>query len=106
MPLLAAAIGTFFTSLGSFLASMFIARIGLRVTGVLAITLAGGALMLAFNEFVKPLVQMLFNTEYGQLLGLIFPPISGTVVTGLMGLWLAIQTYKLQVKAIKATTGL
>lgn len=106
MPLLAKFIELLFTSFATFLSRLFAARLALRVAAVGTIIVLGTTLMVAFNAFVAPLVAQLFATQYGQLLGLAFPPISGTVMTGIMGLWVACTTYRLQLQAVKVTSGL
>lgn len=106
MPLFAAFFGAFFQALGLFLAKLFAARLAMRLIGVgVLITLSAG-LVTAFNEFISPLIAALFSTQYGQFLGLAFPPIAGTVLTGLLSLWLAVFTYRLKVRVVQATTGL
>lgn len=106
MPLFAALFTAFFQALGLFLAKLFAARLAMRLIGAgIIIGLASG-LLAAFNSFIVPLVAALFSTQYGQFLGLAFPPIAGTVLTGLLTLWLAVFTYRLKVRVVEATTGL
>lgn len=106
MPLLATLISALFTGLGSFLLKLFLARLAIRIAAVAAIVAAGGALMAVFNGYVAPLVGAMFSSQYGQFLGLAFPPISGTCITVFTGVWMACMTYKLQVKAINSTAGM
>lgn len=106
MPVFAALMQTLFGALATFLAKMFAARIAIRLAGVAAIGALGTGLMAAFNAAVVPLADQLFSTQYGQLLGLAFPPVAGTCLATMAGLWMAVTTYKLQVHAIKLTAGL
>jgi len=106
MPIFAGLVQTLFGALASFLARMFAFRIALRLAAVLAITALGTALMATFNLLVTPLAAALFSTTYGQLLGLAFPPIAGTCLAAISGLWMAVTTYRLQVEAIKVTAGI
>jgi len=106
MPLLGQAIAALFTALSGFLLKLFVARVAIRVTAVAAIASLGTALMVSFNSFVAPIVGGLFATQYGQLLGLVFPPFAGTVLFGLVALWSACAVYKLQVSAIKVTANI
>ena len=53
--------------------------------GVLAAAYVACAL--AYTLFIDPLIGALFSTLYGQFIGLAFPPISGSVIAGLAGLW-------------------
>jgi hypothetical protein len=106
MPLFAQFFGALFSALGGFLLKIFIARVAVRIAAVtLMMTLATG-LFATFNVLISPWIAMVFNTQYGQFLGLLFPPISGTVLTALMTFWLAVNTYRLQQRAILATAGL
>lgn len=106
MPLFAALFGAFFQAFAVFLAKLFAARLAMRLIGVgVLITLSTG-LVATFNQFISPLVAAIFSTSYGQFLGLAFPPIAGTVLTGLLALWLAVFTYRLKVRVVQATTGL
>ena len=106
MPLLAGLISTLFTALGGFLLKLFVARLAIRVAAVAAIIAAGSALMLTFNGYVAPIVGAMFSSQYGQFLGLAFPPISGTCIAAFTGVWLACTTYRLQVRTINATAGM
>lgn len=106
MPLLGNLIAGLFTALSAFLLKLFAARVAIRLAAVAAIAALGSAVIVSFNVFVAPLVAALFNSAYGQLLGLIFPPIAGTVCAGLLALWSACLVYKLQVSAIKTTANI
>lgn len=106
MPLFAAFFGALFSSLGVFLAKMFAAKLAIRIAGVGVLVALATALVGTFNGFIAPMLQMMFNTQYGQFLGLAFPPISGTVMTTYMSAVLAVGTYKLQTRAVALTAGL
>lgn len=106
MPLFAALFSSLFTALGSFLLKLFVARLVIRVAAVGAIIAAGSALMVTFNSQVAPLVSAMFNSQYGQFLGLAFPPISGTCIAAFTAVWLGCMTYRLQVRTITATAGM
>lgn len=103
MPLFAGLVSAFFTGLGTFLAKLFAARVAIRLTAIITIGALGTALLVMFNTVVSPLVAAAFSTSYGQLLGLAFPPIAGTCIAGILTLWAACLTYRLQVQAIKVT---
>ena len=110
MPQLAAFLAGLFGSmlgeLGKFLAKIFVAKAAVRIGGVAALSAFAAGLVTTFNGYIAPLVAMLFNTQYGQFLGLAFPPISGTVITIYMSAVLAVGTYKLQVRAVSLTAGM
>jgi hypothetical protein len=94
------------TALGGFFFKIFVGRVAIRIAAVAAIAVLGTGLMALFNTVVSPLVAQLFTTQYGQLIGLVFPPIAGTCLAGIATLWLACTTYSLQVGAIKATANI
>jgi len=106
MPLFAAMVSAFFTALSGFLAKLFIARVALRIAGVAAIMGFGSVLMVTFNGVVAPMVANMFSTQFGQLIGLAFPPAAGTVIAGVGVVWIACTTYKLQVQAVKLTANM
>jgi phosphotransferase system glucose/maltose/N-acetylglucosamine-specific IIC component len=106
MPIFAAFFGALFSSLAVFLAKMFAAKLAIRVLGVAALTALAAGLMTTFNNAISPLVQQLFQTQYGQFLGLAFPPIAGTVISVYLSVLLAIGTYRLQARAVTLTAGM
>jgi hypothetical protein len=106
MPLFAQLFAAFFGALGTFLARIFAAKIALRVLAVGAISALGGGLVVLFNTFAAPLASAIFATSYGQLLGLIFPPVAGTCCATLLAFWVACLTYRLKVRAIEITAGI
>jgi hypothetical protein len=65
------------------------------VVATAAIVTAGVTLMGIFNAAVAPLVAQMFSTQYGQFLGLAFPPIAGTCLATIVGCWLGCAAYRL-----------
>lgn len=106
MPIFAALFTSFVSALSLHLAKLMATKIAMRLLAVGAITALGTGLMLLFNSTVAPLASAMFSTQYGQLLGLVFPPIAGTCVAAFVVLWVACTTYKLQVQAIKITANI
>lgn len=106
MPLLAAFIGSALSGLAAFLVKVFAAKLPIKVAAIAAIVAAGAALMAVFNAAISPLIAQAFNTQYGQFIGLAFPPVAGTCLTTLLAAFLAIQTYKLQAKAVKISSSI
>lgn len=101
MPLLGHLLGSLFGALAGMLLHVFGLRVAVRVAAVAAVAAFGVILLALFNGIVAPMAAGLFSTAYGQLLGLAFPPIAGTVVTGLVALWAGCAVYKLKVQAVK-----
>jgi hypothetical protein len=92
---------TLFGGLASFLAQMWAKKVVVAGLAVAAFALALTALLAVFNQLVAPLVQAMFTTQYGQFLGLAFPPISGTCMTSIGLCWGACALYKLKMQSIK-----
>jgi hypothetical protein len=103
MPAFAALFGAFFTALGGFLLKLFLAKTALRVVAVAALLSLASGLLVAFNNLIAPFIQAMFSTEYGQFLGLAFPPIAGTVVAALMTGYSLAFAYRVKVRAVKLT---
>lgn len=93
MPAFAAVFLAVFNRLFSFLVTYLGFRFALKLTiltGLAAMYVSG---LLGFKAFVEPLVTALFSTAFGAVLGLAFPPISGTVLAGLVSLWVGGMMY-------------
>ena len=103
MPIFAALFGAFSTAFGLLIAKVVAVKVAARAMGVAAFVLLSLALVATFNTAISPLVGALFSTQYGQFLGLLFPPIAGTVTATLMSFWLVVMAYRLQTRAIALT---
>lgn len=103
MPFLAQLFTGLFGGLVTWLLGTFTAKVAVRVAAAAAMLFLATGLFTAFNLLISPWIGQLFNTQYGQFLGLIFPPVAGTVITGLMGLFLAVKVYHLQQRAVAIT---
>lgn len=101
MPLLAALFGTLVGGIASFLAQLWAKKIVVAGLAVAGFALSLTALMVVFNALVVPLAQAMFNTQYGQFMGLAFPPISGTCMASITACWGACALYKLKMQSIK-----
>jgi hypothetical protein len=103
MPIFAA----FFTSVVGAFASWLAANVTKRVTIFLSATIGlfmlSTSLVIVFNTLVTPLMQSVFQTQYGQFLGLAFPPIAGSCIASIGICWTACGVYKLNVASIKLT---
>lgn len=93
MPALAALLVGWFARFFSFLVAEVGFKWAIRITIVAAVAAVYIALVTLFNSTISPLIAALFATSYGTVIGLAFPPISGTVVTGLAVLWAAKVAY-------------
>lgn len=101
MPLLAALLSSLTGALASFIALLWAKKISVAVLAVAAFAASLAVLMAVFNLLVSPLVAAMFSTQYGQFIGLAFPPIAGTCLTSLGTCWGACALYKLKMQSIK-----
>lgn len=101
MPLLGALLSTLFGSIASFIALVWAKKLAVTTIAVAAFAASLVALMAVFNGLVAPLVAAMFSTQYGQFLGLAFPPIAGSCLAALSACWGACALYKLKIQSIK-----
>ncbi|ODU08182.1 MAG: hypothetical protein ABS84_14100 [Rubrivivax sp. SCN 71-131] len=76
-------------------------EIALRLLAIATIAATYIAAVTMFTAYVQPLIAVLFATSYGQVIGLAFPPIAGTVLAGLVALWGALVAKNYYYKVIK-----
>lgn len=60
------------------------ARNATRITAITLLATIYLACVATFTAWIGPLFGAIIGTTYGFLLGLLFPPIAGTIVAGLM----------------------
>jgi len=106
VPIFAGLVSSIFGALSSWFVGLLGARVALRVAAVATIAGLAVALLALFNAVVAPMAASIFSTSFGQLLGLAFPPVSGSCVAALAGLWAASVTYRLQVQAVKVAANI
>lgn len=106
MPLFAQFFGALFGALGGFLLKLFAAKIAMRVAGVGLLMALGAGMLTAFNTAIAPLIAQVFSHPFGQFLGLLFPPIAGSILTMLLTAWVSIKTYEVQRRAVELTASL
>lgn len=100
MPVFAALVKALFLQGYGLLLALVTQRIGLKIAAIA--TMAGlyvGAVA-AFSAFVSPLIGALFSTAYGQVIGLAFPPVAGTVVAGYVALWVLLVVKNYYMRAV------
>ena len=101
MPILAGLLASLFGGISAFLVQFITRKIAVVAMAVTGFGLAVVALMATFNLLVAPLAQAMFSTQYGQFIGLAFPPMAGTCLASLATCWGACALYKLKVQSIK-----
>ncbi|EKD78667.1 MAG: hypothetical protein ACD_41C00301G0002 [uncultured bacterium] len=87
MPLLA----TFLASIGGAIYSLMVAMVGVklaaRMTAVFFLAGIYISCVVFFSTMIVPWLTGVFSSQYGQLLGLLFPPMAGSVIASLGGYW-------------------
>lgn len=101
MPALAAMIKAALMWLGTSYLLVVENQLLIKIAAIGMLSTAYVACVLFFSTFITPLVSSLFSTSYGQVVGLAFPPIAGTVVAGIVGLWGCIVTKNYAYKFLK-----
>lgn len=87
MPLLAAFLGSILSVAYKALIYLVGARFAARVAVALALSGAYIGSVVVFNSMVSVWLEQVFSTQYGALLGLLFPPVAGTVLASLSVFW-------------------
>ena len=105
MPILASLLSALFSGLAGVVLKLFLVKTSLRSVGIAAVLAMWGALLLVFNGFLSPLVGQLFATQFGQFLGLAFPPVAGTCLAIIAGASAAVQAYRMKRRFVEQTTG-
>jgi hypothetical protein len=82
-----------------FFANLFGTRAAVRITAITALASIYLACVVTFTAWIGPLFSALISTSYGFLLGLLFPPIAGSIVAGAM-------LYRMCVVGVKYTSSL
>lgn len=103
MPILAGLLSSLFAGLATFLTQIWAKKFVVAGLAIGAFAVALGVLMALFNTLVSPLAQAMFTTQYGQFIGLAFPPISGTCMASIVSCWTGCALYKLKMQSIKLT---
>jgi hypothetical protein len=101
MPILAGLIASLFGGISSFFVFYFGKKVAIVAFAVTGFGLALTSLMILFNSLVTPFLAAMFSTQYGQFLGLAFPPIAGSCITAISLSWSACALYKLKIQSIK-----
>lgn len=85
MPLLANLVTWVGTSILGWLTAIMGAKAAVRIAAVMSLAGIYISCVVYFTTLVGPWLAGAFATGYGQVLGLLFPPVSGTVIAGLFG---------------------
>lgn len=85
--------------------TMFGAKIATRLAAVMLLATLYVACLAVFVALVSPWMSSVFSSAYGQLIGLLFPPVAGTVVAGLGTFWASIISFRYVSSLTKMAVG-
>lgn len=105
MPIFAALFKAALASVYGLVLALKSQELAMRLAAALAVAAGYVAAVVLFSTGIKPLIGALFATSYGQVLGLAFPPIAGTVLAALAALWLALVVKNYYHKVIRVAIG-
>lgn len=103
MPLLAKLLLWLLGNLYAVVLAMFGAKWAVRITAAVALAGLYIACAITFSLMIVPWFLAFVGTSFGMLLGLLFPPMAGTVVAALSTFWACILAKRYSVKLIKMT---
>lgn len=95
MPVLAALLASMAGKFFGLFVAMFGAKWGVRLAAATALGTGYVACVVYWSSLVVGWLDSILNTQFGFLLGLLFPPVSTTVLAGLVTFWtcVAVQQY-------------
>lgn len=99
--LLAAIAGKFF---GLFVLA-FGAKWGVRIAAATALGTGYVACVAYWASMIIPWLESILTTQWGMLLGLLFPPVAGSVIAGLVVFWTCVAVQKYTSTLVKLAVG-
>lgn len=105
MPLLATLLSGIGTAIYGFFAAMLASRVAIRLAAVAALAAIYVSCVVYFSTIVGPWLLSVFATEYGMLLGLLFPPMAGSVMASLAAYWTCVIGLKYTSSLTKMAVG-
>jgi hypothetical protein len=105
MPILAQLIAGLAARFFSFFAGVFGAQVGLRLAAATAVGAGYVAAVGVFSSVIGPWIGSVFNTSYGALLGLLFPPVAGNVLAALVVFWAAVIAHRYVAGLLRMVAG-
>lgn len=105
MPLLGTLLASLLTPIYAFMVAVLGAKAAIRVTAIATLATIYLSCVIYFTTQIGPWLAGVFSTGYGALLGLLFPPISGSVLAGLSAYWICVAGQKYVTKLTKLAIG-
>lgn len=105
MPFLGSILGAIGSSLFALIAAITGVKMAARLSAVAALAVIYISCVVYFTQVIGPWIGNVFSSQYGQLLGLLFPPIAGTVLASLIGYWGCVASLKYVSSLTKMAVG-
>lgn len=105
MPLFASLLSAIGGAIFALIASLVGAKIAVRLIGVASLATIYISCVVYFSSIVGPWIAGVFASQYGQLLGLLFPPVAGTVIASLSAYWTCVIGLKYVSSLTKMAVG-
>lgn len=105
MPLLATLLSGFGSAIYGLFAAILASRVAVRMSAVLALAAIYISCVVYFSTMIEPWLSGVFATQYGQLLGLLFPPVAGSVMASLAAYWTCVIGLKYTSSLTKMAVG-
>jgi len=80
-------------------------KAAIRITAISTLAAIYVSCVIYYTQMIGPWLAGLFSTAYGQLLGLLFPPISGSILASLSAYWICVAGQKYITKLTKLAVG-
>lgn len=100
MPLLGSLLVKLFGGLAAWLVTILGRKLAVSTAAVASLAAITTALIVTFRALMAPLLQAMFQTQYGQFMGLAFPPVAGNCIAAIGATWAACALYRWQKSAI------
>lgn len=88
-----------------FVAGIVGAKNATRILAATTVSTLYVATVVVFTATIAPWIGSVFTTSYGALLGLLFPPVAGTVIGSLMAYRASVLAYNYTSKLLKMAVG-
>lgn len=105
MPLLAKLLLGLLSPIFSLIVAAIGVKAAIRLTAVATLATIYLSCVIYFTTMIVPWLAGVFSSAYGQFLGLLFPPISGSVLAGLSAYWICVAGQKYVARLTKMAVG-
>jgi hypothetical protein len=105
MPLLGSLLLSLLKPIFNLIAAAIGMKAAIRLTAVATLATIYLSCVIYFTTMVGPWLETVFLTAYGQFLGLLFPPVSGSVLASLSAYWICVAGQKYVAKLTKLAMG-